>query len=189
MADLEQYTVGGYTFTSKQEADVAKDELNAIKYVSAKTDSKDPKQVYILYNKLLDKELFSTEIGLNYLKNLQQYLYISEAIPNEKIRPIPVNSEVQAKLKERKDYKDAKSRIIFLERKLDKVKARNKQLKTLVIILILMVIAMFVISLTSKSPTIINYETKIQDKYSSWSEDLEKREAELKIRENQLNSK
>lgn len=116
MADLEQYTVGGYTFTSKQEADVAKDELNAIKYVSAKTDSKDPKQVYILYNKLLDKELFSTEIGLNYLKNLQQYLYISEAIPNEKIRPIPVNSEVQAKLKERKDYKDAKSRIIFLEK-------------------------------------------------------------------------
>ena len=40
------FVVGGYTFKTKQEAQEAKDEMNAIKYLSGKTDSKDPKQVY-----------------------------------------------------------------------------------------------------------------------------------------------
>ena len=66
------FVVGGYTFKTKQEAQEAKDEMNAIKYLSGKTDSKDPKQVYVLYNKIIDRQLFYTSIGLNYLKNLQR---------------------------------------------------------------------------------------------------------------------
>ena len=42
------FVVGGYTFKTKQEAQEAKDEMNAIKYLSGKTDSKDPKQVYVI---------------------------------------------------------------------------------------------------------------------------------------------
>ena len=33
------FVVGGYTFKTKQEAQEAKDEMNAIKYLSGKTDS------------------------------------------------------------------------------------------------------------------------------------------------------
>ena len=90
------FVVGGYTFKTKQEAQEAKDEMNAIKYLSGKTDSKDPKQVYVLYNKIIDRQLFYTSIGLNYLKNLQQFLYNSPDIPDDKIKPIPVKSETQA---------------------------------------------------------------------------------------------
>ena len=43
--DKRKFMVGGYEFTSKEDAQIAKDELNAIKYVSSKTNSKDPKQV------------------------------------------------------------------------------------------------------------------------------------------------
>ena len=32
------FVVGGYTFKTKQEAQEAKDEMNAIKYLSGKTD-------------------------------------------------------------------------------------------------------------------------------------------------------
>ena len=39
------YAVGGYNFKTKDTAQEAKDELNAIKYMTAKTDTKDPKQV------------------------------------------------------------------------------------------------------------------------------------------------
>ena len=81
------FVVGGYTFKTKQEAQEAKDEMNAIKYLSGKTDSKDPKQVYVLYNKIIDRQLFYTSIGLNYLKNLQQFLYNSPDIPDDKIKP------------------------------------------------------------------------------------------------------
>ena len=79
-------TVGGYSFLSKEAAQAAKDELNAIKYVSSKTDSKDAKQVYMLYNTILDKEMFHSPVGLEYLKKLQTFLYNSKEIPNDKIR-------------------------------------------------------------------------------------------------------
>ena len=61
--DKRKFMVGGYEFTSKEDAQIAKDELNAIKYVSSKTNSKDPKQVYSLYNKIIERKLFSTQIG------------------------------------------------------------------------------------------------------------------------------
>ena len=60
------FVVGGYTFKTKQEAQEAKDEMNAIKYLSGKTDSKDPKQVYVLYNKIIDRQLFYTSISRIY---------------------------------------------------------------------------------------------------------------------------
>lgn len=71
--DKRKFMVGGYEFTSKEDAQIAKDELNAIKYVSSKTNSKDPKQVYSLYNKIIERKLFSTQIGMNYLKSLQTF--------------------------------------------------------------------------------------------------------------------
>ena len=73
-------------FNTKEDAQLAKDELNAIKYVSAKTNTKDPKQVYNLYNKIIERKLFSTQIGMNYLKQLQTFLYKSSEIPNDKIQ-------------------------------------------------------------------------------------------------------
>ena len=64
--EVKKHMVGGYEFNTKEDAQLAKDELNAIKYVSAKTNTKDPKQVYNLYNKIIERKLFSTQIGMNY---------------------------------------------------------------------------------------------------------------------------
>ena len=91
----KEYSVGGYTFKTKEGAQAAKDELAAIKYMSSKTDSTNAKQVYILYHDIIDKKLFNTLIGMNYLKELQQFLYLSPDVPNEKIRPIPINNETK----------------------------------------------------------------------------------------------
>ena len=74
---VKEYSVGGYTFKTKEGAQAAKDELAAIKYMSSKTDSTNAKQVYILYNAIIDKKLFNTLVGMNYLKELQQFLYLS----------------------------------------------------------------------------------------------------------------
>ena len=105
------FVVGGYTFKTKQEAQEAKDEMNAIKYLSGKTDSKDPKQVYVLYNKIIDRQLFYTSIGLNYLKNLQQFLYNSPDIPDDKIKPIPVKSETQIAIDRRRERNEHRSEL------------------------------------------------------------------------------
>lgn len=185
-SENKNYTVGGYTFKSKEAADEAKNELNAIKYVSSKTDTKDPKQVYLLYNKLLDKELFKTLIGMNYLKELQQFLYMSEEIPNDRIRPIPINYELKEVLDGKREITNNKSLIRRLERARDRYK--DMYIKSLIInvVLVVVIIIMIVISLTSSNPNIINYERKLQDKYAVWQEQLEQQEESLKAREAEL---
>jgi hypothetical protein len=51
------------------------------------------------------------------------------------------------------------------------------------------IIIMFVITATSSNPNILNYESKLQDRYASWEEDLKTREAELNARERALQGK
>lgn len=181
----KDFTVAGYTFTTKEAADEAKNEMNAIRYVSSKTDRKDPKQIYILYNTMLDKELFKTPVGLDYLKDLQQYLYNNKDIPNDKIRPIPINSELQSMLADKREMTKTRSRLVGLTKERDKYKDRFIRMVIINIALVIAVIAMAVIMATSQTPTIINYENKIQDKYAGWEEELQSREAQVKQLEQQ----
>lgn len=181
----ENFTVAGYTFTTKEAAEDARNEMNAIRYVSSKTDRKDPKQIYILYNTMLDKELFKTPVGLDYLKDLQQYLYNNKDIPNDKIRPIPINSELQSMLTDKREMTKTRSRLVGLTKERDKYKDRFIRMVIINIALVIVVIAMAVIMATSQTPTIINYENKIQDKYAGWEEELQSREAQVKQLEQQ----
>ena len=71
--------VGVYEFNTIEDAQLAKDELNAIKYVSAKTNTKDPKQVYNLYKKIIERKLFSTQIGMKYLKQFRRLYTVMES--------------------------------------------------------------------------------------------------------------
>jgi hypothetical protein len=185
----ENFTVAGYTFTTKEAAENARNEMNAIRYVSSKTDSKDPKQIYVLYNTMLDKELFKTPVGLDYLKDLQQYLYNNKDIPNDKIRPIPINSELQSMLADRREMTKTRGKLIELTKERDKYKDKYIKMIIVDVALIFVVIAMAVIMYTSQLPTVINYENKLQDKYAGWAEELESREAQVKQAEQQYNIK
>jgi hypothetical protein len=185
----ENFTVAGYTFTTKEAAENARNEMNAIRYVSSKTDSKDPKQIYVLYNTMLDKELFKTPVGLDYLKDLQQYLYNNKDIPNDKIRPIPINSELQSMLADKREMTKTRGKLIELTKERDKYKDKYIKMIIVDVALIFVVIAMAVIMYTSQLPTIINYENKLQDKYAGWAEELESREAQVKQAEQQYNIK
>ena len=173
MADEKQtFTVAGYKFATKEEAQDAKDELNAIKYLSSKTDGKDPKQVYMLYNQILDKQLFNTPVGIDYLKELQQFLYINKDIPNDKKIPLKVKDEIRQLKRDKNRYKDKYIKLMIVN-----------------IVLVVVIAAMAVILKTSSTPTVIDYERKLQDKYATWQEQLESQEASLKARENQTQSK
>ena len=181
--------VGGYEFNTKEDAQLAKDELNAIKYVSAKTNTKDPKQVYNLYNKIIERKLFSTQIGMNYLKQLQTFLYKSSEIPNDKIQPIPINADTQEALDKRKEQIEFKSELRNLS--IQVAKFRNNFIRAMVlnIILVIVIIAMFVILKTSSNPNILNYEVTIQNRYAQWQQELQSEEESLKAREQELNNK
>lgn len=187
--EVEKHMVGGYEFNTKEDAQLAKDELNAIKYVSAKTNTKDPKQVYNLYNKIIERKLFSTQIGMNYLKQLQTFLYKSSEIPNDKIQPIPINADTQEALDKRKEQIEFKSELRNLS--IQVAKYRNNFIRAMVlnIILVIVIIAMFVILKTSSNPNILNYEVTIQNRYAQWQQELQSEEESLKAREQELNNK
>ena len=184
-----KFMVGGYEFATKEEAQLAKDELNAIKYLSQKTNSKDPKQVYSLYNKIIERKLFSTHVGMNYLKNLQTFLYKSDEIPNDKIQPIPINSETQGEINIRRERSEFKSELRDMSVKVAKYKNNFTRVMIINVVLIIIIIAMFVILNTSSNPNIINYEVNIQNKYSQWQEKLQSQEESLNARENALNNR
>lgn len=184
-----KFMVGGYEFATKEEAQLAKDELNAIKYLSQKTNSKDPKQVYSLYNKIIERKLFSTHVGMNYLKNLQTFLYKSDEIPNDKIQPIPINAETQGEINIRRERSEFKSELRDMLVKVAKYKNNFTRVMIINVVLIIIIIAMFVILNTSSNPNIINYEVNIQNKYSQWQEQLQSQEESLNARENALNNR
>ena len=187
--DKGRFMVGGYEFASKEDAQIARDELNAIKYVSAKTNSKDPKQVYSLYNKIIERKLFSTQIGMNYLKSLQTFLYKSDEIPNDKIQPIPINVEAQEEINLRRERIEFKSELRDLSIKAARYKNNFTRVMIVNVVLVIIIIAMFFILNTSSNPNIINYEVNIQNKYSQWQESLQSQEESLKARENALNNR
>ena len=184
-----KFMVGGYEFATKEEAQLAKDELNAIKYLSQKTNSKDPKQVYSLYNKIIERKLFSTHVGMNYLKNLQTFLYKSDEIPNDKIQPIPINAETQGEINIRRERSEFKSELRDMSVKVAKYKNNFTRVMIINVVLIIIIIAIFVILNTSSNPNIINYEVNIQNKYSQWQEQLQSQEESLNARENALNNR
>ncbi len=187
--EAKKHMVGGYEFNSKEDAQLAKDELNAIKYVSAKTNTKDPKQVYNLYNKIIERKLFSTQIGMNYLKQLQTFLYKSSEIPNDKIQPIPINVDTQEALDKRKEQMEFKSELRNLS--IQAAKYRNNFIRVMIlnVVLVIVIIAMFVILKTSSNPNILNYEVTIQNRYAQWQQELQSEEESLKAREQELNNK
>lgn len=187
--DKRKFMVGGYEFTTKEDAQIAKDELNAIKYVSAKTNSKDPKQVYSLYNKIIERKLFSTQIGMNYLKSLQTFLYKSSEIPNDKIQPIPINTDTQDEINIRRERSEFKSELRDLSIKAARYKNNFTRVMIINVILVIIIVAMFIILNTSSNPNIINYEVNLQNKYAQWQEQLQSQEQSLNARENELNNR
>lgn len=187
--DKRKFMVGGYEFTSKEDAQIAKDELNAIKYVSSKTNSKDLKQVYSLYNKIIERKLFSTQIGMNYLKSLQTFLYKSSEIPNDKIQPIPINTDTQDEINIRRERSEFKSELRDLSIKVARYKNNFTRVMIINVILVIIIVAMFIILNTSSNPNIINYEVNLQNKYAQWQEQLQSQEQSLNARENELNNR
>ena len=63
---------------------------------------------------------------------------------------------------------------------------QTKWRMTLAIILVLLVIAMFAISMSGSRPTVLNYRRTIENEYSSWKQQLDEREKAVREKEREL---
>lgn len=172
-------TVGGYHFKTKEDAALAKLEQQKIDYIEKRLNYDRPESVLAVYEKAIENQTFQTPVGIKYLEKLHQYLEENESIETS-IQAIPLTTNFSRKVREQ--AAPARNRI-KPEKKRDKLKERYKISLCINIILLVMVAAMFYITLHSDSPNILNYEKVITNKYASWEQELSEREKRIRERE------
>ncbi len=169
---------GYYSYPDEEQAGEAANELEKIRRLEAQIDYNKPKVVYALYNKMLLGEVFSTPEGFAYLLHLRQYLEDNVYDIGETVPGIPVEMFIHEKTVE-----------VPVPDKTSRRRKKNQDTITYKIIigaLALLVIAMLVITALSDSPTILNYEKKLQDRYASWEMELSEREEAVRVKELEL---
>lgn len=169
-------TVGGYNFKTAEDAGLAKLEQQKIDYIEKRLNYDRPEDVLAVYEKAVENRTFQTPVGIKYLEKLHRYLEENETV-NAQISPISLNTNFSRKVREQAS--PARNRISPNVKK-DKLKSRFRISIFFNIVLLLMVAAMFYITLESDNPNVLNYEKALTNKYASWEQELKEREKQIR---------
>ncbi len=189
--------VDGFYFPDNPEAEQAKKEKEGIRFIREKSAMDGPEAVLKLYNRMIQQNLFETAVGYTYLKDLQEYLLSVPEISREDILPIRVRHPVSVREaaqqteggkapEKNKEEKEKRVEINLPAKYMARLNAYRKRYRAALVVcafLIVCVAAMFVITATSDNATILNYESKLIDRYEHWEEELKEREAKVRERE------
>ena len=182
MEDLNGKLVDGFMFVDRENGDIAREEIQRINYISSKINEDNPKAILSVYNKMIESKTFVTPVGLEYLRQLQSYLYKKSEIDDSQISDIPVVISYTEALGRDKDNERS-------HREKRRTKTFKREYKTSLmvnLVLALMIIAMFLIILKSDTPNMINYRNAITNEYAQWEQELTEREANVRAREAEL---
>ena len=183
MATQHDYTVDGFVFHNRKDAQRAQKEKEGVEYLLSKTDFSDEKKRLAIYLRLIDQDIFETPVGISFLRKLREDLL--EYYDEDDIAPIDTHIYSEGKDNKSPGDKTVSSSSDMIQAQRDKKllnisleheKSRFKISFIVNIVLIVMVIGMFIIASTSGSVTILNYENKIIDKYEEWENSLSQRE-------------
>lgn len=181
MAEQNVFCVGGYRFGTMEDAKVAEAELKKALYFEERLNGKSAPNILAVYDKLLDEKIFSTPVGWEYLRRMQEKLRM-EGIEEERIRPLPMYVVFA--------HKEQQESSVFDRIRSTRKVSRDKQyLRTSVMLnvfLVILVVAMFIITMTGDNPNILNYKNAITNQYASWEQELTEREQELREKEAEL---
>ena len=172
----KKFTFQGHTFDDEKKLIAARKEAEAVEYLRAKTDFNNMNTLMKLYNRVLDRDMMETVIGIEFLKEIRETLVGSGVFTEEQVRPVPMLPEVK-KLKRRRENETRSKERTLLERS----ERQNTKLKIICGFLIVLVIGMFAIVLTGNySPLAVRYEERILNKYAAWAEELQTKEKFLR---------
>ncbi len=179
--------IDGFSFADDADVSLAAAEIEKIKYIAGKMNMDNPRGVLAVYDKLITSGIFVTPVGYEYLRTLQNYLYKSKDIPDDAIKEIPVPISYTRALNLRSEERDERISSQREMRTLRKTFKTEYKISLIInIILVLMVIAMFIITLKAENPNMINYRTAILNQYSEWEQELNERETKGKQKEREL---
>lgn len=183
MADKENLLVDSYRFGSYQDAKLAEEEQKKAEYFKERTAGRNARNLLAVYDKMLDEKVFATPVGWAYLKEVQEELR-SLGVSEDMIRSIPMYVTFSHMTGEDIDKTAVRQRIRPSRKK---VKTDKFKISLLVnIFLVILVLAMFAITLNSDNPNILNYEKAVVNQYATWEQELTDREERVKEKERQL---
>ena len=160
-----------------QDEALVRKEQQAVNYIRKNIDLDDIQVVEKVYNQLKRQATFQTPVGLNFLQELAEKIATVRAEEAQKTDP-----ETGIKLN-----LYTKDQVLAELKKVRAIQQKKVQLLTTsTIILTVMVIVMFIITATSKLPTIINYKQMVTDEYANWDMELRNREDEVRRREQEV---
>lgn len=178
MADRSERIIDGFYFDDADLLKEAKKEAEGVRYMKARVDLEQPEKVFGIYKRMLEQKSFQTQVGYAYLRELQEYLRAMPQIPNDDIAPIRIYADLRVL--------DASGTTESLRKENKKAKQSLRRSVFLNIALFVVIGVIFGIALTSRSPTVLNYEKELVNRYSAWEQELKEREAAVEEREGAL---
>ncbi len=176
----EERQVGHYLYATKEDAEAAAKEEKQAAYLSAHIDLSKQDTARKIYEKALKDRLFRTPPGISFLGRLREGLVNA----GEQDLP-PVSLYVRFTGSFREPVESPRERIRREEKKERAINGRRISI-FLNVILLLVVAALFYLTLSSPNPNILNYEEALKNKYASWESDLSEREQEVRRMEREL---
>lgn len=170
--------VDGFSFESEDVLAEAKKEQDGVRYMKAHMDLEHPEKVLQIYQKMIEQQMFQTAVGRAYLRELQDYLHTMPQIRNDQIPPIPVGDTIRVV--------DASGTTDALRKENEKSRKAFRWSVAINCIAAAVIVVMFAIAASSSSPTILNYENKLIDKYSEWEQQLDERENAIREKEGMI---
>lgn len=183
----QPYNIEGYIFYTEKDARLAELERKKIEYLKEKMDYSKPDSILKVYDKAVSERVFKTPIGVEFLREMQDFLTKCPEIPNQDIQPIPLFAIYDNEMREHPA--PARNRVKPSEKPAKK-NSKGQVLGisiVLNIVLAIAVAAMFYITINSDQPNILNYEKAITNRYASWEQELTEREKAVREKERELN--
>ena len=178
--------VNGIKYISVHDAAVAREEIKKMEYIKSRMNFNNPEEVNAIYEKMIDNRLVVTPSGYEFLLEIRNYLKGVPGIDQEKIRVIPTESLYTQRAKNEARAESRPASSPDLKKELKKTRAGYRTSVIVNIFLVILVIAMFVIALSSDTPNMLNYRNTIENEYADWEENLTERETEVRKKEKEL---
>ena len=182
MKNEEHFMVDGYLYGNEEDVKLAREEKKTAEYLETKINYDDLQTTLKIYNKAIKDKIFKTPAGLEYLKRMRNEM-IRRGMPEDNISGIPLY-KVFSKEEDNKTV-----RIFQVKQSDDGTKEMLRFSLWANIAFVLIIVGMFIISLTGENVTIMNYRYKIENEYSIWQQELEEREAVVRQKEAELRLK
>lgn len=182
LKSMEYYDVDGFRFFNKDEYNAALKDKETIDYINKRFDFSNTKSVLNLYYKMVSDNTFKTVVGQAYLKKIYDALVKIPSTNKESLPMIVISDEI-------KDTRMDKGINKSYDKKIEMLSSQLSTCKIVIFFMVMVILAMFVITLDNDSLNYNNAYNAVVDEYEGWEKELELREKELDEREKMLEEK